>query len=90
MEANKDMFEYYDELPKPYMDVMIEFEKISYINIDGKRKTEIVKKRGFYSDSLKKFFVPDSYSMFNGRLLPHGFKHTALKKEEIISWTEIN
>jgi hypothetical protein len=90
MEVNKNMFEYYDELPKPYMDVMIEFEKTRYIDIDGKRKTEIVKKRGFYSDSLKKFFVPDSYSMFNGRLLPHGFGHTALKKEEVISWTKIN
>jgi hypothetical protein len=90
MEVNKNMFEYYDELPKPFMDVMIEFEKTRYIDINGKRKTEIVKKRGFYSDISKIFFVPSSYSMFNGRLLPHGFEHIALKIEEVISWTKIN
>ena len=78
-----------DSLPKPYIDVMIEFEKTRYIDINGKRRTEIVKKRGFYSDSFKKFFVPQRYSMFNGRLLPHSFEHIALEKKEVISWEEI-
>ena len=79
------------ELPTPFTDVMITYEKVigSGPYGDTKRK-EVITKRGFYSDLFNKFSISPSYQYFyigdEQYLLPNGFGGDHLPVNKIIKW----
>ena len=70
------------ETPIPFKDMMVTFKRTNA----NSTTTQIITKRGFYSDLFDLVQIPPSYQMFNGRLLPHGFGGDKLKLDEMISW----
>ena len=78
------------ELPQPFVDVMITYEKTTtYGAYNMQSRKAIVTERGFYSKLFNNFSIPPEYQFFNGVLLPHGFGGTKLSIDKVIKWESI-
>ena len=76
-----------ENLPKPFVDVMITYNKKFAINeYNTQFESRIITKRGFYSDTCDYFAIPPEYRHFNGVLLPHGFGGDRITADKVTKW----